>query len=464
MQRNNPDPSPKTLKTRIILIVSGLLLSLIVLEAGLRAGGMVLSAIQEYNNRIAVSKRGSYRILCLGESTTARQYPGPLEKTLNNSGIGIRFEVIDKGIVASNTDAILSQLESNLAKYAPDMVVAMIGSNDRGVMFYKDMPDMDTGLLCNLRIYRLARILYSGLLNKSSTKAPHYWTSPVDLYKRAIAVNPRNAQAYVELGIIYRDQGDTLASERCLRKAIEISPRHYSAFIILGEIFYNSGMFLQAEKCFRDAIEINPGNSDAYLGVGEILRHQERWLEAEESLRKAMALNNKSSAAFIALAQIYKSRGDPRRAADVLREYVKYNPAEDFGYKAIDLLYRDLGRKDPAQGRGERLKEDKECEYAPKTIRNYITLRRILKNRGVRLVCVQYPMRSVNPLKRIFGGRDSVLFVDNQKTFREAVQRDGYDEYFIDMFGGDFGHCTARGNKLLAENIAGVILKEVFAR
>jgi len=33
-----------------------------------------------------------------------------------------------------------------------------------------------------------------------------------------------------------------------------------------------------------------------------------------------------------------------------------------------------------------------------------------------------------------------------------------------DMFGGDFGHCTQKGNKLLAGNIADVILKEVFGK
>jgi len=32
------------------------------------------------------------------------------------------------------------------------------------------------------------------------------------------------------------------------------------------------------------------------------------------------------------------------------------------------------------------------------------------------------------------------------------------------MFGGDFGHCTHKGNRLLAENIANVIFKEVFSK
>jgi hypothetical protein len=47
-------------------------------------------------------------------------------------------------------------------------------------------------------------------------------------------------------------------------------------------------------------------------------------------------------------------------------------------------------------------------------------------------------------------------------VFRDAVRKDSYNEYFRDAIGGDFGHCTDKGNRLLAENIASTILKEVF--
>jgi hypothetical protein len=42
------------------------------------------------------------------------------------------------------------------------------------------------------------------------------------------------------------------------------------------------------------------------------------------------------------------------------------------------------------------------------------------------------------------------------------VRKDGYGSYFKDMFGGYFGHCTDKGNCLLAESIADTILKEAF--
>ena len=100
--------------------------------------------------------------------------------------------------------------------------------------------------------------------------------------------------------------------------------------------------------------------------------------------------------------------------------------------------------------------------YDPTLCYNYRKLNDIVTKRRVKLLCVQYPMRSMEPLKRIFQDKNDIIFVDNEKVFKEAVKRDGYTEYFDDMFGGDFGHCTARGNHLLAENIAKAILKEYF--
>jgi hypothetical protein len=96
------------------------------------------------------------------------------------------------------------------------------------------------------------------------------------------------------------------------------------------------------------------------------------------------------------------------------------------------------------------------------TVYNYLKLKEILDRKGIKLVCVQYPMRNVEPLKKIFEKDKGIIFVDNERIFREAVKKGGYKEYFRDMFAGDFGHCTLKGNMLLAQNIADVILKEVF--
>ncbi|MCK5393372.1 MAG: hypothetical protein KAI91_03475 [Candidatus Omnitrophica bacterium] len=75
---------------------------------------------------------------------------------------------------------------------------------------------------------------------------------------------------------------------------------------------------------------------------------------------------------------------------------------------------------------------------------------------------MEYPLRSVESLKNLLRSEGTIIFVDNGELFKEVLKQANYNEYFTDMFGGDFGHCTPKGNRLLAENVANVILKEIF--
>ena len=104
--------------------------------------------------------------------------------------------------------------------------------------------------------------------------------------------------------------------------------------------------------------------------------------------------------------------------------------------------------------------------YGSIAVDNYHKLKEILDKRRIKRVCVQYPMRDVEPLKKIFWKNKGVIFVDNESVFKEALKKGGYKykEYFRDMFAGDFGHFAQKSKKLLTQNIADVILREVFNR
>jgi hypothetical protein len=62
---------------------------------------------------------------------------------------------------------------------------------------------------------------------------------------------------------------------------------------------------------------------------------------------------------------------------------------------------------------------------------------------------------------KLLGENGDIIFVDNGPIFREAVRKFGYDAIFHDKFAGQFGHCTEKGNRLLAKNIAGAIAEEL---
>ncbi len=524
MQRNIPAKIKTTLKTKIILIISGIFLFLVLLEAGLRAGGAVLSSVQEYRNRKSIKQRGVYRIMCLGESTTARQYPQHLEKTLNQSKAGVRFSVIDKGSSGTVTSVILSRVESFLDEYHPDLVVAMMGINDYGDHIpYEAATASKTMLLFkSFRIYKLSKLLWLHILVKAhetgfykingydhSFEQDQAYLTEIDLkdlsadsvltrdsLKKALAVNPQDDDAYAGLGELCRIQTRFPQAESLFRKALEIDRKNYKAHVGLGLIYQSSGKFPQAVESFKEAIDINPINYSAYAGLGITYRSQEKLYLAEESFKKAIAVIPECDNAYVGLGWIYSLQRKPLQAEESLKKALAINPGNFNAYDklgklyyyqrrftqalevfhkaeelkpendrvlgSIVLLYEKTGKQELAKEYGEKLNKLRSKYYKPVTVNNYRKLKEILDKRGIRLVCVQYPMRSISPLKKVFEEESNVIFVDNEAVFKEMVKKVELKEIFSDLFAGDFGHCTRKGNQLLAENIANAVLKEIF--
>jgi tetratricopeptide (TPR) repeat protein len=507
---------------KITLVVFGLLFTVMLLEAGLRLGGFMARSAQEYKNRQSLQQKGTCRIMCIGESTTAGQYPPHLEKALDQRHAGIQFSVIDKGVAGINSANILARLESNLDQYHPDMVVVMMGSNDQGILYYKDIPEAQTKLFYYCKTYRLIRLLWVHILAKAreigaSKKTivlnPQNddayirlgWICQVqgklsqdeDAFKKAIALNPQNADAYVELGWLYRDQGKLSQAEDSFKQAIERDPQNNRAYAALGVLYRDQGKLSQAEDAFKKAIERSPKKNRIYAELGGLYRDQGKLSQAEDLLKQAVSLGLQNNRAYAALGALYRDQGKLSQAEDAYKQAIERDPKDNRAYTELGGLYRDQGKlsqvealfkqaialnpqNDRAYGALSVLYEEMgksglAKEYAQKaaslrlgycvpfTVANYRTLKEILDKKGIRLVCMQYPMRSIKPLKRIFqDDREGIIFVDNEKLFKEAVKKDGYNAYFKDIFGGDFGHCTDKGNRLLAENIANTILKEAF--
>jgi len=136
----------------------------------------------------------------------------------------------------------------------------------------------------------------------------------------------------------------------------------------------------------------------------------------------------------------------------------------DKTYGRLATLYKEIGKYEAADEYYNKASKARIEYYDPLIYRNYFKVKEILDRRKIKFVCVQYPMRSAEPLKKMFNSDSGIIFVDNERIFKDALNKEDYKEYFFDNFGGDFGHCTAKGNRLLAENIANIIVKEYFRK
>ena len=124
---------------RLGVFAAGLAITLLLVEGGLRLAGWVFTHAQEERNRKAIEEGGDTVILCIGESTTAHgadvgldnAYPALLGELLNRRAGERRFTVVNRGIPGADSSVLLERLEANLEELDPQIVVAMMGANDK---------------------------------------------------------------------------------------------------------------------------------------------------------------------------------------------------------------------------------------------------------------------------------------------------------------------------------------------
>jgi len=107
-----PGQRNTSLRQKLGLITFGLVLTVLILEVTLRLGGFIILSLQAHRNALAMRQKGTYRIMCIGESTTQRQYPTLLEQALNRANLGFRFSVIDRGLICTTSSFLLQRMES----------------------------------------------------------------------------------------------------------------------------------------------------------------------------------------------------------------------------------------------------------------------------------------------------------------------------------------------------------------
>ncbi|MBN2407569.1 MAG: tetratricopeptide repeat protein [Elusimicrobia bacterium] len=438
----------KILLKRLPLIIAGFLLALVLLEASLRIAGSAYLSVKEYRNRLSVRKTGEYRILCLGESMTDGQWPGPLEKILNQRGAGIKFSVIDEGMAGATTDIIIECLEKNIEKYKPNMIIAMIGINNDPsntiLPLVRLVRDKNTAYFLNsLRILKLLRLIKLSIFPGMGQPEPY--------------------TEDIRSGRWYEDQQDYDKAEAAYKEAIQKDPGVIRSYIILSEYYRARNEYAKAEEITMKALSADPEDAWPYIELAWCYYGRNRYDKAEEILKRGMLVDPDNIDLIIEAGRCYEWNGMPDKAAGMFKKAFAINPKNMYVSGSLSRLYRKTGNKPEAEKFYSICSSLSNTYYNPETRDAYNKIRNITMERGIRLVCAQYPMMSVDALKKLLNNSEDVIFVDNESIFKDAVRDSGYDRYFRDRFMGFFGHCTQEGNRMLAENIADTIISGEFA-
>ena len=111
-----------------------------------------------------------------------------------------------------------------------------------------------------------------------------------DFYLKSLSINSSNSQAYNNLGMWYDRQGDLETAKAHFLKAIELKPSSPQAHNNLGMIYGKMGEDEKALSEFEASLKINPRSARAYTNLGLIYYRMKDRRKAEECWRKALEI------------------------------------------------------------------------------------------------------------------------------------------------------------------------------
>ena len=148
-----------------------------------------------------------------------------------------------------------------------------------------------------------------------------------DLFRKAIAIDPRMARAHAglcEVGLQRYDRtkatADVTAAEESCRKALELEPARAETEIALGQLYLASGRHEQAEAVFARLATSRPLDAGVRMGLAEAMERQGRREDAERRYREAVGVDPGYWRAHSALGNFLLRSG---RIPESIAEYVK---------------------------------------------------------------------------------------------------------------------------------------------
>jgi tetratricopeptide (TPR) repeat protein len=146
----------------------------------------------------------------------------------------------------------------------------------------------------------------------------------VEAYERAIALDPKFAEAHANLGAVLARLGHYEQAVRAYERALSLKPQLNAARVNLGLAHYRAGALPSALREFKAAYAADPSLLQVRQLLGLVLVELGRDDEAVPYLEASLQAAPQEPAVLFALGRVYAKRRDSR--ADVLAERLRDAP------------------------------------------------------------------------------------------------------------------------------------------
>ena len=178
------------------------------------------------------------------------------------------------------------------------------------------------------------------------------WKAAIAAYHKAIKINDRYAQAYLNLAKVLAKIGKNRESVGYMYRALTLEPELFSAkeYFYLGRSFIEQGKLRRGMSYCLKAIKLDPNYLEAYYHLGTIMSQRGQRQKAINYLRQAIARNPHEPQSYYLLGQELAAQAKWDEAVKAYRQVLEIQPrfsqaSEKLNHALAEKLKQDFQTK-----------------------------------------------------------------------------------------------------------------------
>ncbi|TKB60178.1 MAG: tetratricopeptide repeat protein [Nitrospira sp.] len=162
--------------------------------------------------------------------------------------------------------------------------------------------------------------------------------------KKALDLDPKNIQTYIDLARVYFTMNDRTAAEGALNQALSINPRSLDVLLAFADFHDSTGQSERAETRYTQALETDPDNEAVSLRLASYYQRHTKLVEAEATLQQLASRKPQGDTPQIYLGDYYTATGQPAKALTSYRRATEIAPSSTMARDKLIAHYLDTGK------------------------------------------------------------------------------------------------------------------------
>jgi len=174
------------------------------------------------------------------------------------------------------------------------------------------------------------------------------WSGAEKEFKRAIEINPNNADAHQTYGyyLSAMQRFDEALAE--MSRARELDPLSIEKILATGDVLYQQRRLDQATEQYQKALEMDPNSGIAHWAIGNVYLQKGMYDEAIKEYQKSIPLSGDSQDEPASLAYAYALSGKKQEALRIIEDLKQRSKRSYISPTVIAFIYAGLGENDQA--------------------------------------------------------------------------------------------------------------------